>query len=182
MGADPSKTASDEVDEKQLELAGREGDAYMESLEYMASEVAHTGATKELGDFVVGFAQEEAEGMYRPDDDGHLQWVEPDEENCHLEVAVADRADGRFVPNLSVEARLETEDGEAVGPFEVPYVWHPGLHHYGRNVTVPGDGTYTLTVTVDPPTFPRHDRTNGDRYDERVSVTFDDVDVETGRE
>ncbi|RBI63345.1 hypothetical protein DMJ13_02035 [halophilic archaeon] len=172
---------SDEVDEKQLELAREEGDAYHEALQYMATEVAHTGDTQEAGDFLVGIAQEEAEGMYRPTDDG-LEWVEPDEENCHLEVAVADAADHRFVPELTVRATLESEDGEEVGPFEVPFVWHPGLHHYGKNVEVPGDGSYDVHVEVDAPAFMRHDETNGDRYAESVSVTFEGVDVETGQD
>jgi uncharacterized protein involved in high-affinity Fe2+ transport len=121
--------------------------------------------------------------MYHPTDGGELEWIEPaDGENCHLEVAVSDAADGRFVPELDVSARLVSEDGTEVGPVEVPFVWHPGLHHYGVNLSVPGDGTYAVHVHVEPPSFPRHDETNGDRYAEPVDVTFEDVDVETGRD
>jgi hypothetical protein len=43
------------------------------------------------------------------------------------------------------------------------------------------DGTYTIAVRVEPPTFERHDGQNGDRYGESVEVTFEDVDVETGQ-
>ena len=182
MSQQADKRPSDEVDERQLALAQEEGDTYLWSIEYMANEVAHTGDVTEVGDFKIAFAQEAAEGMYRRHEGGDLEWIEPDEENCHLEVAVADIDDGRFVPELDVEATLVPEDGEAVGPVEVPYVWHPGLHHYGINLEVPGDGTYTVRVTVEPPTFPRHDEANGDRYAEPVDVTFEDVDVETGRD
>ena len=184
MSQQTSKEPSDEVDERQLELAAEEGDAYLQSIEYMASEVAHTGDRKEAGDFTVAFAQEEAEGMYHLRGEGDLEWVEPDEENCHLEVAVADVDDGRFVPELDVEATLVPEDGDEdeVGPVEVPYVWHPGLHHYGTNLEVPGDGTYTIRVHIEPPTFHRHDETNGDRYGESVDVEFEGVDVETGQD
>ena len=182
MSHQENKEPSDEVDERQLELAAEEGDAYLQSIEYMANEVAHTGDMTEAGDFRVAFAQEEAEGMYHLRDEGDLEWVEPDDENCHLEVAVADADDGRFVPELDVEATLVPEDGDEVGPVEVPYVWHPGLHHYGVNLSVPGDGTYTIRIRVDSPTFPRHDETNGDRYAESVEVEFEDVGVETGRD
>jgi uncharacterized protein involved in high-affinity Fe2+ transport len=183
MSHGATQQPSDEVDEKQLRLATEEGEAYQRSARYMIEEVAHTGAMTDAGAFTVAIAQEEAEGMYRPADDGQLEWVEPDEdENCHLEVAVSDVADGRFVPELEVRARLVPDDGDAVGPVEVPFVWHPGLHHYGANLSVPGDGTYTVHVHIEPPGFPRHDEANGDRYADPVDVTFDDVAVETGRE
>jgi len=67
------KTTSDEVDDRQLELARQAGDAYQEALEYMVEEVAQTGGTRDQGDFLVGFAQEEAEGLYVPTDDGDLE-------------------------------------------------------------------------------------------------------------
>ena len=169
------------MDEKQLELAGKAGDAYHEALEYMATEVAHTGGTEQAGDYIVGFAQEEAEGMYVLKGEGELEWQEPGDENCHLEIAVCDGADRRFVPHLTVRATLTAEDGTEVGPTEVPFLWHPGLFHYGQNLEVPGDGTYTIDVEIEPPTFMRHDEKNGDRYAETVEVTFEDVDVETGR-
>lgn len=169
---------SEEVDERQLELAGRAGDAYREAAEYMISEVAETGDHRIVGDYLVGFAQEEAEGMYRMGDDG-LEWAEPDEENAHIEVIVADAADGRFLPYVTVRATIDGED-ETVGPVEIPFVWHPGLYHYGKNVELPGEGRYDLTIEVEPPTFPRHDETNGDRYEEGVEVTFEDVELTTG--
>lgn len=180
MSNESPKTTSEEVDERQLDLAREEGETYQQSLRYMAEEVAHTGGTTETGDYVVGFVQEQAEGLYQPRDGG-LEYVEPSAENCHLEVAVADAADGRFVPHLSVSATLTAEDGEEVGPVDVPFLWHPGLYHYGTNLTVPGDGTYDIRVQVEPASFGRHDRKNGDRYDEAVDVVFEDVDVTCGQ-
>ena len=182
MSGDSSKTTSDEVDERQLELAAEAGEAYQNALEYMANEVAHTGGKQEVGDYLVGFAQEEAEGMYVLKDEGRVEWVEPGDANCHLEVAVCDADDGRFLPGVTVIATLTSEDGERVGPTEVPFLWHPGLYHYGKNLAVPDDGTYTLELRVEPPTFKRHDEENGDRYAESVEVTFEDVDVETGQD
>ncbi len=73
-------------------------------------------------------------------------------------------------------------DGQEVGTERMPQLWHPWLYHYGRNWTVPGDGTYTLRVRIDPPTFPRHDKENGKRYAEAVEVEFTGVEVKTGQD
>lgn len=61
------------------------------------------------------------------------------------------------------------------------FLWHPWLYHYGRNWTVPRDGTYGLRVRIEPPDFPRHDKENGLRYREPVEVVFDGVHIETGQ-
>lgn len=180
MSDEPARTTSEAVDQRHLDLARGEGEAYQRSLRHMVEDVAHSGAMKDAGDYVVGIAQEEAEGTYQLQD-GDLEFVEPTAENCHLEVAVADAADGRFVPHLSVSAEISKEDGETVGPVDLPFLWHPGLYHYGANLTVPGDGTYDVLVRIEPPTFGRHDRKNGDRYAEPVDVRFEDVDVRCGQ-
>ena len=132
MSDDPQKQPSDEVDQTQLDLAQKEGDAYRESLEYMIEEVAHTGGQQEAGDYLLGVAHEEAEGMYELQGEGEFEWREPDDENWNLEVL--------------------------------------------------GDGSYDVEVRVEPPTFGRHDETNGDRYGETVEVTFEDVEIETGQD
>jgi hypothetical protein len=181
MCPEQTKSPSEAVDQRHLELARAEGEAYQRAVRHMATEVAHDGGQTEMGGYVVGYALEEAEGLYVPDDEGSLEWVEPAGENCHLEVAVGDAADGRFVPGLDVTATLTSADGEQVGPVELPLLWHPGLYHYGANLTVPGDGTYELRIRIEPAPFMRHDRENGDRYAEATEVVFDEIDVETGQ-
>jgi hypothetical protein len=180
MPDNPEKQPSDEVDENQIQQARTEGQAYLTSVTYMATSVANDGGTKAAGEYLLGYAQEEAEALYRLVDEGEFELVEPDEENCHFEVVVADAADKRFVPYCSVSVELE-RDGERVGPFDLPFVWHPGVYHYGANVSVPASGTYDLHVTVEPPEFHRHDERNGDRYGETETVTFENVQVETGQ-
>lgn len=181
MSDDAELRPSAEADQRQIDLAGDAGEVYRQAADYMISEVAHAGGREREGDYVVGFAQEEAEGMYRMRD-GDFAWEAPDEDdNCHLEVIVASAADGRFVPHLTVDATLEGE-GEAVGPEEMPFVWHPGLYHYGKNLELPGDGSYDVTVEIEPAQFPRHDAENGDRFAEDVVVTFEDVAISTGTE
>lgn len=177
----PPARPSDEADPTQLRLAQEEGKAYVKSLEHMVKEVAHTGRTKRCGDFVIGFAQEKAEGLYQLRD-GSLEWTEPKEgENCHFEVSVVDATDHRFVPNLDVTLTvIDPEEGE-LDTRKMPFLWHPGLYHYGCNWSLPGDGRYSLQVHVAAPTFPRHDKKNGCRYAEPAEVSFDDVQVKTGR-
>lgn len=178
----PTRQPSDEADQNQLDMARAEGDGYQKSLDYMVNEVADTGAKQIAGDYIVGFAQERAEGMYMLKGEDNLEWMEVGDENCHLEISVSDAADGRFIPYLTIQATLVAEDDQTVGPLEIPFLWHPGLFHYGRNLRVPGDGRYTLRVFIEPPTFMRHDRVNGTRYTKSVEVEFKDVYIKTGRE
>ncbi len=173
---------SDEADKCQLELARREGAAYQCSLDYMVEEVAHTGAKKTIDGYIVAIAQEKAEGVYRLNRDDELLWEEPNEENCHIEVSISDAADHRFVPALDVKATLISEGGETIGPFEVPFLWHPGLYHYGANIKVPGDGKYNVKVRIAPPRFARHDKKNGRRFAKLVEVDFDELNIETGQD
>ena len=93
-------------------------------------------------------------------------WHDPEDENLHVEIAVCDASDGRFVPALTVTGTLIDPDGNEVGTHEHPLLWHPMIYHYGRNWKVPQDGEYTLKVHIEPPTFMRHDEINGCRFDE----------------
>jgi hypothetical protein len=172
---------SDEADPRQLELAREQGASYRRALEHMASVVADDGGIQPAGEYLVGYAVEEAEGMYEWAD-GELVWHDPDGENLHVEIAVCDGSDGRFVPGVTVTGTLVDPDGNEVGTHEHPMLWHPMLYHYGRNWTVPADGYYTLHVRIDPPTFMRHDEINGRRFAEPVETTFQNVKVQRGAE
>ncbi|MFW6331505.1 MAG: iron transporter [Gemmatimonadota bacterium] len=176
----PPMAASDEATAEQLDLARAQGESYVQAFEHMAGEVANGGGTAHAGDYIVGYAHEEAEGMYRREG-GELVWQEPDG-NIHIEVSVRDAGDNRFVPGLDVTLTLLDSDGSEVGTERMPFLWHPWLHHYGRNWTIPGDGTYTLRVRVAPPEFMRHDEKNGKRYADEVVVEFPGVELETGVE
>lgn len=181
MPDNPEKQPSDEVDVNQILQSRTEGEAYQTSVTYMANTVANDGGTRERGEYLVGYAQEEAEGMYQLVEEGEFEFVEPDDENCHLEIVVADAGDKRFVPYCDVSATFERE-GTEHGPFDLPFLWHPGVYHYGSNLELPESGEYDLHVRVEPPEFGRHDEQNGDRYGETVEVTFEAVDVETGQD
>lgn len=174
-GSDRRHDPSDEADERQLTLARDEGDCYQASVTYLLSDVAETGAKARTSEYHVGVAMEEAEGLYRLANN-RFTWSEPTaDQNCHLEVVIADAVDGRFLPHLNVEATIDDATGATVGPLSVPFVWHPGLYHYGRNVALSGDGPYSVAVDVAPAPFPRRDERNGRRYTEPVAVRFEEL-------
>jgi hypothetical protein len=147
----------------------------------MTDEVAHDGGEQEAGHYRIGYAVEEAEGMYKWTDGG-LVWHDPGEENVHVEVSVRDASDGRFVPGVRVFVTLVDPDGNEVGTHEQHLLWHPMIYHYGRNWVVPADGKYTLGVRVEPPTFMRHDEVNGKRFTESVEIESAGVKVERGQD
>ena len=174
----PPMAASNEAEPDQLEVARAEGNSYARALEAMDEE---SGAvTQRAGDYLVAFVQENAEGMYELED-GRLVWREaPEEANAHLEIAVADAADGRFVPALDITLTLLEGDRELFTT-TMPFLWHPYLYHYGTNARVPGEGSYTVRVRIDPPTWMRHDPVNGRRYEQPVDVVFEDRPFKPGR-
>ncbi|MGH2543066.1 MAG: iron transporter [Ardenticatenaceae bacterium] len=176
----PPMKASDEATEEQLKMAREQGRAYVHALHEMAHEEADAGGEQPAGDYIVAYAVEHAEGMYHLKD-GQLEWQEPTEENAHIEIAVRDAADNRFIPGLNVQVTVLDTQGEEVGTHTQPFLWHPWLWHYGRNWRVPGDGAYTLRVRIDAPDFHRHDKKNGQRYAQPVAVEFENVEIKTGR-
>lgn len=175
----PPMSTSPESDEKQLNLAREQGEALQHAVVEMTKDEAH-GSERPAGDFLVGYAVEDAEGLHRLRD-GKLHWEEPTTENAHFEVVVRDGADRRFIPGLNVTLTVLDENGKEIGTHHQPFLWHPWIFHYGRNWTLPGDGTYTLRVHVDLPDFPRHDKINGKRYEQPVDVEFANVKVKTGQ-
>lgn len=171
---------SDEATRAQLQLARSQGEALERALAAMAEEASSGVCTRSAGDYEIGLAVEQAEGMWVPAG-RRLEWREPAEENCHVEVCVRDAADGRFLPGLHVVVSMAGPDGRDVGTYVQPFLWHPWLYHYGRNWRVPGEGRYEITVHVDPAPFMRHDHGNGARYTEPVDVRFADVPIVPGR-
>lgn len=103
----PMDPDTSEATKTQLDLAKGQGEAFGKALEYMVQQVANTGGKQHAGEYIVGYAVEDAEGMYRYRN-GQLDWQNPDGENAHVEITVCDAADGRFVPAVKVMAALIT--------------------------------------------------------------------------
>lgn len=177
---EPSEHPSEEATRVGLRLAQQAGDAYWRQVQHFVGQVAHWGEVKRAGDYAVGLAVEEAEPLYYPTD-GELQLHEPFADcNSHFEVVVMDAADHRFIPELHVALQLWLGERDC-GVVTLPFLWHPTMYHYGSNVHLPEAGSYRATVSIAMPTFCRHDKANGRRYEQPVSVGFDDVRVKLGR-
>jgi hypothetical protein len=170
---------SDEATKDQLQLARQQGDVFANALNEMINNEAH-GGEKQIGDYLVGYAVEHAEGMYQLQG-GELVWYEPRDENAHIEISVRDAVDGRFIPGLRILLTVLDENENEVGTNEQPFIWHPWLYHYGRNWVLPASGRYILHIHIDAPDFMRHDRQNGQRYAEPVEVEFTNVQIELGQ-
>lgn len=180
VNPDLTKDTSKESSPNQLQLAVEQGREYLASVEEMTKNEAHDADIKEIHDYLVGCAVEHAEGMYHWEN-GELVWKNPTEnENAHVEIAVADAIDGRFIPGLTVTVTITDSDGNDVGTYQLPYLWHPWLYHYGSNVKVPGTGQYKIDVNFDPPTYMRHDKVHGKRHSKRVETDFM-INIKTGR-
>ncbi len=173
---------SDEASAEGLRLAREAGEAYQRMVAYFLREIADAGSTRDVGDYRIGVAVENAEPLWHACGSTLVLGAPPVTANQHLEVVVTDVADGRFIPELEVTATLLRGRGDPVGTWKLPFLWHPTMFHYGCNVAIPGSGTYALRVSIATPTFFRHDAVNGKRYAEPVVVEFTDLELSTGRE
>lgn len=178
MTTKPPMVNSEEATQEDLIYARQQGQAYIEALHHMVNEVADGGGEKQVGDVIVAYANEPAEGLYYYEDD-QLKWREPLPSEVHIEVSVRDAGDNRFIPGLGVDVTVEDKFGVEIGTQQHPFLWHPWLHHYGRNWEIPEDGEYNLTVKVSPGPFIRHDKKNGRRFIKPVEVRFEGAHLKT---
>src|SRR4051812_41702557 len=118
-----------EADETQLRLARAQGDAYLTAVRHMIEEVADTGGLRDVGEYTVGYAIEEAEGMYALTGDG-LEWQEPGETTTHVEVAVVGGADGGVVPGVAGTPAGPSPDGAGVSAPGLPPPLRPKIFHH----------------------------------------------------
>ena len=176
----------DGLSQEEMALRRRQGDAVLETLEYVLRQKG--GERKLVGDFLIAWYAEGAEGHWEPGQQlfgriraGALNWTTPTEENQHIEVVVCDAEDGRFLPGLEVEVSLTDQEGREVGSKKHQFFWSPLLHHYGANWQIPREGAYTLRVKVAPPSFPRHHRRLGNRYQLGAEVIFTNVQLRPQR-
>jgi hypothetical protein len=87
----------------------------------------------------------------------------------------------RLLDAAGVFLAYVTPHARAVLATELPFLWHPFLHHYGTNAAVPDEGPYRVSVRIAPAGFVRHDPVNGRRYAEPVEAHFENVGLTIGR-
>ena len=168
-----------EDNEKKKKLAEDQGKAYTAALDYMKGMDNH--AEKEVDDYIISLASEEAEGTYQLED-GELKWKTPKEgDNTHLEIVVRDKKDKRFIPGLKIKGKVFDEKDNLIVDTDFPFLWHPFLLHYGAFFQIPKEGKYRVEVQIAAPTFHRHDEIKGKRYGRDVKVDIE-IEMEKGRE
>lgn len=168
-----------EDNEKKIRLAEQQGKAFTEALDYMKGMDNHI--EKEVGDYIISLASEEAEGTYQLTD-GKLKWQVPEKKlNSHLEIVVRDKKDKRFIPNLKIKGKVYSEKGDLIAEKDFPFLWHPFLYHYGAMLEIPESGTYTVEVNFPAPEFLRHDEIKGKRFEKGVNEKIGSIKLETGR-
>ena len=123
---------TDEATQRQLDLARAQGDAYGAALEHMTTAVADDGGQRRARDYWIGYAVEEAEGMYEWRGD-ELVWRDPGDTNLRIEITVRDAGNGRFVPAVRVLVTVIDPTGRELGSHEQPLLRHPMIYHYGCN-------------------------------------------------
>ncbi len=162
--------------QRELHLARAQGDAYGEAVQHLTAVAVDPGDQQRAGEYWIGYTVQQAEGVYEWVDD-QLVWREPGDGDLHLEVTVRDAGDGRFVPCARVLVTVIDAHEAELGTHVQPLLWHPTIYHYGRDWRAVTNGPHRLRVRVEPPTFMRQDRLNGQRFTEPVEVEFTDVDL-----
>lgn len=174
----PPFEASDEATAEQLERARGEGNAVRQELDWVRAHQAAASAEMAVGEYRVAFAVTPALSYSEPDAGGRLVRHDPAPGEAHLGVVVRDAADGRLVPGLTVRASLVDAGGRTVDARALPFGYYPVMHRYGDNLRWPTDaGPLTVRVEIAPPTYWRHDPSNGDRYRDSTMAEFTNVTV-----
>lgn len=110
---------------------------------------------KEAGGMSIKLEIEPAQAMYMP---MHGSWMEMKPEKgeiYHFEVKPEDPGSKTRLSYAVVKFRaVNTSNGKVVEK-ELHPMWGGSGLHYAGNGALPGDGAYTATVTVEPPTFAR---------------------------
>ena len=87
----------------------------------------------------------------------HLRIVKPTKKDTmHLMVMLSDARTGKRIPYASVWATMRRNGKIVYDERQWPMLSRFMGSHYGNNVTLPGNGTYKLTLLVSPPAAARH--------------------------
>lgn len=175
----PPFRLSDEATSSELTHALNVGKAVRRQIEWVEREEAVASGEKAAGEYLITYLITPADDYYDieaavADLPAHHTTVLPG--SAHVAVVIRDAADGRLVPGLIVSATLTGTSAGATKAALLPFGWHEILNRYGENVILP-PSPFTLTVHITAPGYRRHDRVNGDRFRQAVTVRFADVSV-----
>jgi hypothetical protein len=155
-------------------------DIIREIVDYSYQKDAYMGQRVE-GDYLIAYLVEKARRLiYLKDGIKIIQ--KPQKENAYIGFAVHSASDLNFIKELTLMVTILDETGKTIGRHQHLYHPRPGLHHYGMNWLLPGDGLYTIRVHIETPDFILGGNMNGDRSKEIVQVEFSQVLIQTGQQ
>lgn len=161
--------------------AEKQGKAFQEAIDFLKQQTGKMDSSS-VGDYVVYFTSESACGLYEVMPEGGLDWQPPSpSENQHIEIIVQDKQDSRFVPHLNIFYELRDIDNNFISQDFLPFVWHPIVYHYGKNIEIPLEGEYKIKLTIKAPEFLRHDEMLGKRYESDVTIELGPIDMKPGQ-
>jgi hypothetical protein len=155
-------------------LARQQGVSDSAALDWVLANSGPLTGNARAGELRIAFTITAAEGWWDKAGGGKLTWHDAPAGNMHLRIFVADLADGRLVPGLSVRATLLDSNGnEQSTPAD--FGWYPLLNAYGGNLPLDADSSYTLRVTVDP--LPEHGPATGEHLAHATVAEFPPVQI-----
>jgi len=155
-------------------------DFIREIVDYTYQKDAYMGQRVE-GDYLIAYLVEKARGFVYLQD-GIKVFHTPQKENAYIGIAVHSASDLNFIKELTVIITVLDEMGKSIGRHQHLYHPRPGLHHYGMNWVLPGDGLYTIRVYIENPNFQSGANMNGVRSKEFVQVEFPHVLIQAGQQ
>jgi hypothetical protein len=154
-------------------------DILREIVDYSYQKEAYLGHQIE-GDYLIAYMVEKARELQYLKD-GLEVMKKLQYENAFIGIAVHSTSDLRFIQNLIVMVTVIDERGRVIGKQQHLYHPRPGLHNYGKNWKLPGDGLYTLQVHLDFPDLQWERDLKDIRGPESVEVEFPHVMIQTGQ-
>ena len=163
----PPMAVGNEANEKQLDLARRQGAAYAALVDWERRGAAWSGGA-DAADYRLSAAITPAEGQWIRTG-GVSRWRPAPAGQVHLRVFPQDRGSGRFVPGLQMRAQFLDPAGAVLGEAPLPFALYPATDAYGANIAWPA-GAAQLVVVIEPMQMMRHDPYNGDRFFQRTTA------------
>jgi hypothetical protein len=151
-----------------------------EIIEYSFQKDAYQGHRIE-GDYLIAYTVEKARWL-KYSDAGVPHVSKPEDYNAYIGIAVHRRSNLHFVPNLTVFVTVIDEHGNVIGKQQHQYHARPGLHHYGMDWKLPGNGRYTLRVWIDGLDLGWSSRHEGESAHGIITVEFPHVFIQPGQQ
>lgn len=149
-------------------------------LSYSFQKEAYQGHKIE-GDFLIDLILEKAR-LFQYLSNGMEITEKPYGKNAYIGIAVHHATDLHFIQGLSVMVTVIDANGYDVGKQRHFYHPRPGLHHYGSNWKLPGEGRYTLRVQIETPAPKWGEYLENAIFPKRVEVDFPSVMIRIGQQ